>query len=196
MKAKRIIEQEHRSLAAVLHGMLHVVREIRYGGAAPNFELLDAMVHYVETFSKQFHHPKEEAYLFKLLRTRCPSAAPLLDRLAEEHQRGTVKLRDLRRVLQRYQENGTAALPEFAAGVAEFAAFHWDHMRLEEDKALPLAIAHLTSDDWEATDAAFLGRADPLLGAERGAEYQQLFQRIVDLAPRPIGRAPAPGGNT
>ena len=42
MQAKRIIEQEHRSLAAVLHGMLYVVREIRYGGAAPDFELLPA----------------------------------------------------------------------------------------------------------------------------------------------------------
>jgi len=190
MKAKRIIEQEHRSLAAVLHGMLHVVREIRYGGAAPNFELLDAMVHYIETFSEQFHHPKEDTYLFKRLRVRCPSEAPLVDQLVEEHRVGMAKLRDLRRVLQHYRETGARALPEFAARVAEFASFHWDHMRLEEDKLLPLATAHLTSDDWAAIDAAFLGHADPLLGAERGAEYQELFRRIVDLAPRPIGRAP------
>ena len=62
MRAKKIIEQEHRSLAAVLHGMLYVVREIRYGGARADFMLLDAMVHYIETFSERFHHPKEEAY--------------------------------------------------------------------------------------------------------------------------------------
>ena len=30
VQAKRIIEEEHRSLAAVLHGMLYVIREIRY----------------------------------------------------------------------------------------------------------------------------------------------------------------------
>ncbi len=190
MRAKRIIEAEHRSLAAVLHGMLYVVREIRYGGAEPNFELLDAMVHYIEAFSEKFHHPKEDAYLFKLLRVRCPSAAPLLDRLAQEHQTGTAKLRELRRALQHYRETDTPALPEFAARVAEFASFHWDHMRLEEDKALPLATLHLTSPDWEIIDAAFLGHTDPLLGAERGAEYQDLFRRIVDLAPRPIGKAP------
>jgi branched-chain amino acid transport system ATP-binding protein len=190
VKAKRIIEAEHRSLAAVLHGMLYVVREIRFGGAEPNFELLDAMVDYIDTFSERFHHPKEDAYLFKLLRSRYPSAAPLLDQLVEEHQAGTQKLRALRGLLQRYRETGMGAMPEFAARVAEFAAFHWDHMRVEEDKVLPLATAHLTSGDWEVIDAAFLGHTDPLLGAERGAEYQSLFRRIVDLAPRPIGKAP------
>jgi hemerythrin-like domain-containing protein len=190
VNAKRIIEAEHRSLAAVLHGMLYVVREIRFGGAEPNFDLLEAMVDYIDTFSERFHNPKEDTYLFKLLRARCPSAPPLLEQLVLEHQVGTDKLRALRRLLQRHRETGIGAMPEFAARMAEFAAFHWDHMRLEEDKVLPLAIAHLTSGDWEVIDAAFLGHTDPLLGAERGAEYQQLFRRIVDLAPRPIGKAP------
>jgi hemerythrin-like domain-containing protein len=191
VQAIHIIEHEHRSLAAVLHGMLYVVREIRYGGAAPDFELLDAMLHYIDTFSERFHHPKEDKYLFKLLRLRCLSAAPLLDRLAQEHHAGASTLRDLRRALERYRESGTAALPEFAARVAGFAAFHWDHMRLEESDVIPLAKGHLTGDDWEVIDAAFLGHTDPLLGAERGAEYQDLFRRIVALAPRPIGNAPA-----
>jgi hemerythrin-like domain-containing protein len=190
VQAKRIIEQEHRSLAAVLHGMLYVVREIRYAGAAPDFELLDAMVRYIDTFSERFHHPKEDAYLFKLLRLRCPSAGPLLDRLMQEHQAGADKLRELRLALKRYRESGTTALPEFAGRVAGFAAFHWYHMRLEENEALPLAKAHLTGGDWDVIDAAFLGHTDPLFGAERGAEYQDLFRRIVDLAPPPIGKAP------
>jgi len=190
VNAKRIIEAEHRSLAAVLHGMLYVVREIRFGGAEPNFDLLEAMVDYIDTFSERFHHPKEDDYLFKLLRERCPSAAPLLDRLVNEHKTGADKLRVLRRLLERYREFGIGAMPEFAARVAEFAVFHWDHMRLEEGKALPLAEAHLTRGDWDVIDAAFQGHTDPLLGAERGAEYQELFRRIVELAPPPIGRAP------
>ena len=42
VQAKRIIEEEHRSLAAVLHGMLYVVREIRYVGIEPDFVLRQA----------------------------------------------------------------------------------------------------------------------------------------------------------
>jgi hemerythrin-like domain-containing protein len=190
VQAKRIIEEEHRSLAAVLYGMLHVVREIRYLGTEPDFVLLEAMVHYIDTFLEQLHHPKEDAYLFKLLGFRYPGAAPLLDRLKQEHESGSVKLLQLRLALTRYQHGGRAQFAEFAALVADFAAFHWEHMRLEENELLPLATRHLTDADWGAVDAAFLGHANPLLGAEQGNECRDLFRRIVDLAPRPIGMAP------
>jgi hypothetical protein len=48
---------------------------------------------------------------------------------------------------------------------------------------------HLTSEDWEAIDAAFLGHTDPMLGAEAAAKYEALFRRIVNLAPPPLGVA-------
>jgi hemerythrin-like domain-containing protein len=190
VQAKHIIEEEHRSLAAVLYGMLYVVREIRYVGIEPDFVLLEAMVHYIDTFTERFHHPKEDAYLFKLLGSRYPGAAPLLDRLKQEHESGSVKLRHLRQALTRYQHGGRGGFSEFAALVADFAAFHWEHMRLEENELLPLATRHLTDADWDAVDAAFLGHTDPLFGAEQGNEYRDLFRRIVDLAPPPIGVAP------
>jgi branched-chain amino acid transport system ATP-binding protein len=190
MQAKRIIEEEHRSLAAVLYGMLYVVREIRYVGIKPDFALLEAMVHYVDTFLERLHHPKEDAFLFKLLGSRYPGAAPLLDRLKQEHESGSVKLRQLRQALTRYQHGGRGEFSEFATVVADFAAFHWEHMRLEETELLHMATRHLTDADWDAVDAAFLEHANPLLGAEQGKECRDLFRRIVDLAPRPIGVAP------
>ena len=191
MQAKRIIEEEHRSLAAVLHGMLYVIREIRYVGIKPDFVLLRAMVHYIDAFLEKCHHPKEDAYLFKLLGTRCPDAVPLLARLKQEHERGAIKLRTLQDALEAYEHGGRDEFPEFAALVADFAAFHWEHMRLEENELLPMATRHLTEADWDTVDAAFLGHTDPLLGVQQGDEYRDLFRRIVDLAPRPIGVAAA-----
>jgi hemerythrin-like domain-containing protein len=191
VQAKRIIEEEHRSLAAVLHGMLYVVREIRYVGIKPDFVLLGAMVHYIDAFMEKVHHPKEDEYLFKLLGARYPRATSLLDRLKQEHERGSVKLRSLREALDRYEQGGHDEFAQFAALVADFAAFHWEHMRLEESELLPMATRHLTDADWDAVDAAFLGHTDPLVGVERGDEYRDLFRRIVDLAPRPIGVADA-----
>ena len=47
MKAIRIIHDEHRSLAAVLHGMLYLVNAIRDRGAKPDFKVLGAMVYYI-----------------------------------------------------------------------------------------------------------------------------------------------------
>ena len=96
MQSLRIIQDEHRSLAAVLHGMLYLVHEIRDRGAKPDFGLLGAMIYYIDTVPERFHHPKEEQYLFWLLRARHPSTAPLLDRLKLEHQTSAEKIPDPR----------------------------------------------------------------------------------------------------
>jgi hemerythrin-like domain-containing protein len=190
MQAIRIILDEHRAMAAVLHGMLYLVHEIRDRRAAPNFELLGAMIYYIDAFPERFHHPKEDEYLFRLLRVRHPDAAPLLDRLNIEHRAGAEKIRVLEQALSRYQQGGAAESSKFMAAVEEYAAFHWEHMRSEEKEVVPLAEKYLLAGDWQTIDAAFLGHSDPMLGAEAGAKYSALFTRIVNLAPPPIGLGP------
>ena len=192
MQAIRIIQDEHRSLAAVLHGMLYLVHEIRDRGAKPNFEVFGAMVYYIDAFPERFHHPKEEDYLFRALRIRCPDAKPLLGRLEGEHSKGADKIRTLEQALARYQHGGASEFPGFALAVEDYAQFHWSHMRTEETEVLPLAQRHLSADDWTTIDEAFLGHSDPMLGVEADAEYRALLKRIVNLAPPPIGVGPAP----
>jgi hemerythrin-like domain-containing protein len=191
MKAIRIIRAEHRSLSAVLGGMLFLVRDIGSLGKEPDFRLLSAIVYYLDAFPERFHHPKEDRYLFRILRLRHPDAAPLLDRLEAEHRAGTEKMRTLEQALARYQAVGPAEFSNFRAAVEAYAAFHWNHMRTEETELLPLAEKYLTTTDWQEIDTAFLGHSDPLLGAEADAKYAALFNRIVNLAPPPIGVGPA-----
>ena len=191
MRAIGIIRNEHRSLAAVLDGMLYFVHQIRDRGAGPDFNLLGAMIYYIDTIPERFHHPKEEEYLFRFLRLRHPDAAPLLDRLKSGHRDGAEKIRTLEQALTRYQQGGAAEFSNFMAAVEAYAAFHWKHMGTEEKEVLPLAEKHLTVGDWEVIDAAFLRHTDPLLGAEAGAECEALYGRILKLAPPPIGMGPA-----
>ena len=190
MESIRIIHDEHRSLAAVLHGMLYLVREIRLRGMMPPFDVLGAMIYYIDAFPERFHHPKEDGYLFKFLRTRYAAAAPLIERLQTEHRAGAEKIRILEQALHRYREGGASEFPAFAEAVQSYAAFHWNHMRTEEDELLPLARVHLTPQDWQEVDEAFLGHADPLLGSNAEAEYGALFRRIVSVAPPPVGVGP------
>jgi hemerythrin-like domain-containing protein len=190
MDAIQIIYDEHRSLAAVLHGMLYLVRDTRLRASAPRFDVLGAMVYYIDAFPERFHHPKEDAYLFKFLRMRNPETGPLITRLESEHRAGAEKIRVLEQALGRYEHGGAREFPAFAEAVQAYAAFHWDHMRTEEDKLLPLARLHLTTADWAEIDSAFLGHTDPLFGPAAGDEYDALFRRIVNLAPPPIGVGP------
>ena len=190
MEAIRIIQDEHRSLAAVLHGMLYLVHQIRDRGTKPDFDLFGAMIYYIDAFPERFHHPKEDQYLFRLLRIRHPGAAALLDRLKTEHRVGAEKIRTLEQALARYEQGGASEFTNFLTAVEGYAAFHWDHMRAEEREILPLAEQHLSAGDWEAIDAAFLGHTDPMLGVNVGAQFDALFSRIVNLAPPPIGVGP------
>jgi len=190
MQAVHVILDEHRSIAAVLHGMLYLVRNTRLMGAPPPFEVFGAMTYYIDTFVERFHHPKEDRYLFRFLRLRYPDSSNLIERLASEHAAGAERIRDLERTLKRYEETGPREFPAFAAAVQSYAQSHWEHMRAEEDLLLPLARTHLTSDDWKEIDEAFRGHSDPLFGHKASAHYDDLFRQIVTLAPPPVGVGP------
>jgi hemerythrin-like domain-containing protein len=190
MQAIRIIHDEHRSYAAVLHAMLYLTREIRLRATKPDFPLFRAMVYYLDTFVERFHHPKEDEYVFKLLCRRYPDAGPLVERLHSEHQAGGAMLRALEQALTRYEDRGAREFPAFAVAVQAYASFEWALMRAVDDGRLPLARLHLTGDDWRAVDDAFGRNGEPLVGAQAGTEYDALFRRIVNLAPPPIGVGP------
>lgn len=182
MKALAIIRNEHRSLAAVVHGLVQHVREVRAARAAPDFRLLAAMLWYIDNFPEKLHHPKEDRHLFPRVRARHPDAQAMLELLEREHATGAIKIRDLHRALTRYQAAWPAGTAEFADEVERFATFQWDHMRREERELLPLAQAALTREDWAELDEAFLANRDPLAGADDTADFDALFGKIVTLA--------------
>ena len=186
-EAVRIIKDEHRSIAAVLHGLIYLTREIRDRGAAPDYRVLGAMLDYIVAFPEKLHHPKEDRYLFAALRMRSPESAPLIDKLENEHARGDAFLRRLQDGLIAYEREGPAKFDDFRRAVEEYADFHWAHMRCEEEDVLPLAEKVLTEADWESIAAAFKQNDDPLFGIKPKEEFEHLFRRVVQLAPPPIG---------
>ena len=191
MKSIAIIEDEHRSITAVIEGLRRVVAEIDAGRMAPDFDLLFTMLRYIETFPERLHHPKEDEYLFPRLKLRRPDAALLLDRLHAEHEQGRVKFAELKAALELYQREAST-FPSFVERVERYSHFHWRHMRQEEDEVLPLAAEALTTEDWSMIDAAFASNADPIVGVAATREFRALFRRIASLAPPPLGVGPEP----
>jgi branched-chain amino acid transport system ATP-binding protein len=189
MKAVTIIQDEHRAITAVIEGLRHLLAEVVAGRMAPDEGLIGAMFHYIETFPEKLHHPKEDDYLFARLRQRRPDAAALLDALEREHAVGRERFADLKAAWERCRRD-PASLAPFAEGVERYAAFHWRHMRKEEDEVLPLARESLTAEDWVAIDAAFASNEDPVVGVPASAAFRELFKRIVTLAPPPWGVGP------
>jgi len=185
-KSMRIIYDEHRSISAVLSGLKELTRMARESKHRPDFEIFRAMIYYIDAFPERMHHPKEDEYLFARLGLRCAKAQPLIAALRAEHISGAAMIRDLERALLVYDQAWPEGGTRFAAEVDRYAQFHWDHMRSEEHDLLPLAESFLTDQDWEALDAAFGGNEDPIADL-REEDFRKLYQRIVSLAPAPVG---------
>jgi hemerythrin-like domain-containing protein len=182
-----IIEDEHRTLAAVLHGLRFLVDEIRNGRMKPDFELFRAMVYYVDAYPERLHHPKEEDFLFRCLRARTSEADTLLDELKSDHAAGEGAIRNLEKKLLAYEFGNR--FDAFAAAADAYVAAYFVHMGKEEKQVLPLALKWLTAEDWHEVGAAFAANRDPASDPDEPS-FRALFSRIVNLAPPPIGVGP------
>jgi hemerythrin-like domain-containing protein len=189
-KALNIIRDEHRSIAAVLHGMEYLVRQIRERKAKIDSRVFRAMLYYLDVFSERMHHPKEDRYLFAPLRRMGGPAEALVSELVHEHAEGGQALRRLEQYLIRYEEGGDKEFPAFARAVEEFVKGYREHMRKEEEQVFPLAEQLFDTNNWYAIDRAFGENADPLASDRDEKDFQKLFARIANLAPPPIGVGP------
>ena len=181
-----ILQSEHRSISAVLHGLKELARIAQDARVRPRFQVLRSMLRYLDEYPERLHHPKEDEHLFARVAARAPEARLLIEELQAEHEEGARLVRELERALLFFEEGWPAGGREFQQVVDAYAAFHWAHMRKEEHELIPLAQRVLSADDWKAIAQAFAANADPIAGMQE-RDYDKLFSRIANLAPAPVG---------
>jgi hemerythrin-like domain-containing protein len=189
--ALRIIHEEHAALAAMLRSIPMLLAQHRRQGTLPDFATLRAMLFYVDEFPEQRHHRKESELLFPRLRARTAEAAAVLDRLDQDHAQGERAIRELEHALLGFEMMGESRREAFEQAVQKYVDFYFQHMSLEEKQVLPLAERVLTAQDWAELDAAFAANRDPLTGHQPEDDYRNLFSRIVNALPAPLGLGPA-----
>lgn len=189
MKALEIIYGEHRNLGSVLFCLGSLVTEIETHNVKPDFRVFHAIANYIESFLDQYHHPKEDEFLFPAIVRQYPRAEPLIDELEKQHTSGTELLQRLRRKLATYEYAGADAFIPFRDATRDYINFQREHIRKEETEVLPLAREHLQVSDWKPIDEAFLAHTDPLFGQARKKEFEALYSTIIRLAPAPHGFA-------
>ena len=185
MEALRIISEEHRNLWRLATTIDLVADELDQGTQVdPAF--FTSVFDYIENFIDRSHHPKEDDFLFRLLRRRSAEAGAIIDRLQAEHKNGPENLKALRQRLARSAAGGEAS-GEFAEALRIYTHGLRNHIRSEEKDVIPLARETLVAEDWAEIDRAFLDNDDPLFGEKAKAEFRELFHRIASLAPDSIG---------
>jgi nucleotide-binding universal stress UspA family protein len=179
--AMATIKDEHRSIAALLHALRTVVGTSAQGGTVDT-RLLRAAIHYLRAFPAKLHHPKEEQYIFKRLRSRSPELARVLDELEQQHAEGGTLLDAVVDAVDAYDRrpDSPRALDE---ALDTFIVAQWRHMETEEQIVLPAAGELLSDGDWSDIADAFARNGDPRFDRLVDADFRAMFARIMNLAP-------------
>ncbi len=191
-EALRVIREEHATLAAMLQSLMQMVRRGPQADGKDDaelyFDVLRAMLFYIDEFPEKHHHPKESDLLFPRVARVAPHTMATIDQLERDHMRGEPRVRELMHLLMAWELLGDTRKQAFIDEVTRYVEFYLDHMRLEESVILSEAERCLTDEDWHALNAAFATNQDPLNGRiPRDPQFDRLFTRIVMRAPAPVG---------
>ncbi|WP_374354858.1 hemerythrin domain-containing protein [Limnohabitans sp.] len=187
-RSLQIIRDEHASLAAMLQSMRMLVERGPDEGRKNFFDVLRAMLFYIDEYPERLHHPKESNLLFPKVVKASPKVLGAIDRLERDHMHSEKAARELQHLLLAWELLGPSRRPAFQEAFSKYIDFYLDHMNMEEEVILPEAEKVLSPAEWSEIDTAFEKNADPLTGKyPPTAEYEKLFSLIVQRAPAPIG---------
>jgi hemerythrin-like domain-containing protein len=184
----KVIQEEHAALAAMLRSMLMMLDKGPGDEGESFFDVLRAMLFYIDEFPERLHHPKESDLLFPRVARHSPSVMPVIEQLERDHMKGEAAVRELQHLLLGWELMGDSRRARFEDELRKYISFYLDHMRLEENVIIPEARKVLDADDWKVLDQAFSANQDPLVTKNRrDPTYDRLFTRIVMRAPSPVG---------
>ena len=188
LSALQIIRDEHASLAAMLQSMRLMVQKGPSDDRRQFFDVLRAMLFYIDEFPERLHHPKESNLLFPKLVKLAPQVMGAIDKLERDHMRSEKAARELQHLLLSWELLGPGKRAAFEEAINKYIDAYLAHMSLEESAILPEAERCFSEQDWLALDAAFAENADPLTGHYPPVQaFEKLFSMIVTRAPSPIG---------
>ena len=114
----RTIREEHASLAAVLHSLRLMLDQGPGDEPAAFFDVMRAMLFYIDEFPERQHHPKESQWLFPKVAERSSRAAEAIAQLDRDHDGGEAAVRELQHLLLGWELMGDARREVFAQALA------------------------------------------------------------------------------
>ncbi|MBK1716433.1 hemerythrin domain-containing protein [Thiocystis violacea] len=174
------LAQDHARLGRLIDLLEEVLNRF-HDGAEPDYELMEELLEYMETYADTVHHPTEDLIFQRVL-----------DKGAGHHEVFGILMRQhagLSQLAKRFRTALGGILREEvllredveADGRALVGNFR-GHIVLEDREAFPIASECLTDADWAEIEAVAPVAEDPLFGSPDPrrfkALYRQLFEQI------------------
>ncbi len=183
-----VIHEEHASLSAMLYSLRLMIERGMEDQPAVFFDVLRAMIFYIDEVPEKQHHTKESELLFPAIARRTDDGGELISQLESDHRQGEKAVRELQHKLLAWEILGESRRKEFEEKADLYIDFYLNHIRLEEKYLIPQALNVLTAAEWKELDKAFEKNSDPMSQQQpRDPVYDRLFTKIVMHTPEPIG---------
>ncbi len=159
--ALALIGAEHAAFKASLDALVGQLEIVSAQRLAPDPGLFDRRLSALATFMEDFHHPKEDEFLFRAVRERTREADDVLADLQYDHARSPDRLRELKLALSATRRGASSQFEDFATLLDRYARAQLNHMWLENRVLIAIAERVLEPADWKAIDAAFRSNRAP-----------------------------------
>src|SRR5438045_3105089 len=104
------------------HPTLQIIRGERGVQDEPErfFDVVRAMLFYIDEFPERLHHPKESDLLFPKIARVAPELMPVIRRLEVDHMQGEAKVRMLQHLLMGWELIGDSRRTAFVESATKY----------------------------------------------------------------------------
>ena len=145
--------------------------DVFHSGRQPNYERMLDVIYYLQHFTDELHHPREDI-LFSRLAQRSPNLELPVARLRQEHCVIAHAGGQLQQILEQAIAGSYLARADIEALASTYLVYYRNHIAREETEILPAAERLLTPEDWDAAEGAA-----PASAASR-VRYRELRRQI------------------
>lgn len=174
----RRIGLEHQNMAVLLDLLERNLEAFERDGTV-DYDLLESVIEYFRRFPDACHHPKEDM-IFARLQERNAAAAAAVGDLPGEHA-------DLKKMTDAVAATISDILMEaevprdqLVQQVRGFLDAQRRHMRMEQERFFPAALAALTPEDWSAIAGRIDDPEDPVFGSGQEEAFEALRAEIIE----------------
>lgn len=170
--------KDHRNLTRLL-SLFDDILDRFDGGEEPDYDIMEDMLAYMESYADRIHHPAEDL-IFKRLMEHSGDGRQLLELLIQQHKTLGEMNKRFRDTLDGIVHGEVIPRDQLSRQGREYCALLRTHMLREDNEAFELARAHLAEDDWKELLAAAPDCNDPLFEHPDPERFNALFRYLSE----------------
>ena len=177
----KVLRLEHRGLGQLLGLLQNKLRRLEQG-ILPNFNLLDDVIRYIESYATLYHHPKEDVIYRYIIERQLDDKGQFID-IMQEHHTLAQNTHNLQEALDAILHDTIVSRDELITLLRQFIEAEIHHLNTEDTVVFPLIEELLTDEDWVTiTPLIPTQKDDPLFGKKVKEEYRDLYNRLLETA--------------